>query len=239
MSFNDIGAENDALLEAVLAVETDVTKSKLFFLDAPAGYGKTFVENAIINKVRGLGKIVLAVASSGIASLLLPHGTTAHSQFKIPINLTETSTCAISAQSDLAELLRKAHMICWDEAPMHNKLGYEAVRKTMEEISGLDEFGGKVVLFSGDFRQTLPVIPKGSREKIVASCLSRCSFWSRIQKFRFTENMRLLDTNLNEEEIEKRNKYSQWLLDIGNGILKDVVIPHEYLPYQRKCVKLD
>ncbi|GKB15919.1 DNA helicase [Tanacetum coccineum] len=35
-------------------------------------------------------KIILAVASSGIASLLLPAGQTAHSRFKIPLDLTDT-----------------------------------------------------------------------------------------------------------------------------------------------------
>ena len=113
----------NSVLDAV-SLEKENPSSKLFFLDAPAGHGKTFVENALIHKVRSLGKIVLAVASSGIASLLLPHGTTAHSQFKIPIKLFATSTCNISAQSDLARLLIQADMICWDEAPMHPKLGY-------------------------------------------------------------------------------------------------------------------
>ena len=61
----------DSVLEA-LAFTSNDTRSKIFFLDAPGGYGKTFVENALITKVRSLGKIVLAVASSGIASLLLP-----------------------------------------------------------------------------------------------------------------------------------------------------------------------
>ena len=32
-------------------------------------------------------------------------------------------------------------------------------------------FGGKVVVFEGDFRQILPVVIKGGREDIVGSCL--------------------------------------------------------------------
>ena len=96
---------------AAIGLEKENPTPKLFFLDAPAGNGKTFVENALIHKARSIGKIVLAVASSGIASLLLPHGTTAHSQFKIPIKLLDTSTCSVSAQSDLALLLKQADMI--------------------------------------------------------------------------------------------------------------------------------
>jgi len=51
------------------------------------------------------GKIILLVASSGIAALLLPLGKTAHSMFKIPINATDTSYCLFSKHSKLAELI--------------------------------------------------------------------------------------------------------------------------------------
>jgi hypothetical protein len=56
---------------------------KLFFLNGPAGTGKTFLYNTITHCLRGQGKIVLCVASSGIASQLLLEGRTAHCQFKI------------------------------------------------------------------------------------------------------------------------------------------------------------
>lgn len=47
---------------------------------------------AITTKLRSEGKIVLAVASCGIAALLLQGGRTAHSRFHIPLILTEEST---------------------------------------------------------------------------------------------------------------------------------------------------
>ena len=59
----------------------------LFFVDGPGGTGKTFVENLLLNWVRGNSKIALAVASSGIASTLLHHGRTSHSRFRIPIDI--------------------------------------------------------------------------------------------------------------------------------------------------------
>ncbi len=54
---------------------------------------------------------MLAVASSGIASLLLPSGRTAHSRFKIPIDLHDESTCNITQQMKVAELVRKTDLI--------------------------------------------------------------------------------------------------------------------------------
>jgi ATP-dependent DNA helicase PIF1 len=75
----------------------------LFFIDGPGGTGKTFVENLLLAYVRSKRQIALAVASSGIASLLLDGGRTAHSRFKIPIELHSHSQCSISAQSHLAQ----------------------------------------------------------------------------------------------------------------------------------------
>jgi len=65
---------------------------------------------------RSKGLIVLSVTSSGIAALLLPMGNTAHSMFKIPIDANETSICLISKQSKLAQLIREASIVIWDEA---------------------------------------------------------------------------------------------------------------------------
>ncbi|GBP67241.1 hypothetical protein EVAR_45075_1 [Eumeta japonica] len=63
-------------------------EGKIFFLDAPGGTGKTFITNLILAKVRSLGKLALAVASSGIAATLLAGGRTAHSTFKLPLTVS-------------------------------------------------------------------------------------------------------------------------------------------------------
>ncbi|XP_062519604.1 uncharacterized protein LOC134194679 [Corticium candelabrum] len=70
----------------------------IIFLDAPGGTGKTFLLNLLLAKVRQQKKIAIAVASSGIAATLLTGGRTAHSAFKLPLNLshTETPTCNIA-----------------------------------------------------------------------------------------------------------------------------------------------
>ncbi|XP_021990657.1 uncharacterized protein LOC110887059 [Helianthus annuus] len=114
------------------------------------------------------GDIVLNVASSGIASLLLPGGRTAPSRFHIPLNLTETSMCFIKPDDDVADLLKKTKLIIWDEAPMNHKHAFEALDRTMKDIFKCEmTFGGKVMVFGGDFRQILPVVPNGSRRYIV------------------------------------------------------------------------
>ena len=70
-------------------------------MDGPGGTGKTFVYKLLLAHVRSTQsalppdqqRIALATASSGLAATLLPGGTTAHSRFKIPIQIDKDSTC--------------------------------------------------------------------------------------------------------------------------------------------------
>ena len=93
------------------------------FIDAPGGTGKTYLINIALAKLRSEWKVALAVASTGIAAQLLANGRTAHSTFKIPLNLhtNETPTCSIKANSATAGLLRDCNAIFWDEATMIDK----------------------------------------------------------------------------------------------------------------------
>lgn len=75
-------------------------QSDIFFVDGPGGTGKSFLFNSLLNKIRSEGKIAIAVASSGIAATLLENGRTAHSRFKISLEVFENSSCNISIQSD-------------------------------------------------------------------------------------------------------------------------------------------
>ncbi len=61
---------------------------------------------------------MLIVASSGITSLILLGGRTAHSRFKIPINLHDESTYNITQQMKVTELVHKVDLIIWNEALM-------------------------------------------------------------------------------------------------------------------------
>ncbi|GES85174.1 transcriptional factor B3 [Rhizophagus clarus] len=86
-----------AIYDAVLQAIADA--NGCFFVDGPGGTGKTFLYNTLLATVSSSGEIAVAVASSGIAALLMKGGRTAHSQFKIPLKLNESSTCSISRNS--------------------------------------------------------------------------------------------------------------------------------------------
>jgi len=182
-------AAYDAVINAYAAHH-----AKVIFIDGPGGKGKTYIENLILNVVRSRGDITLTVASSGIAALLLSGGRTTHSYLKIPIALDRTSFCYIRKQDDLAALIRQTKLILWDEAPMTNKFAFEAVDRTLCDLTYKNEpFGSIVFIMSGDFCQVLPVIPRGSHADIVSASIKNSYLWESVEVFRLSENMRADD----------------------------------------------
>ncbi|XP_023916072.1 uncharacterized protein LOC112027653 [Quercus suber] len=186
-------------------------KGGFFFVYGHGGIGKTYLWKTIICRLRLEGKIVIAIASSRIAALLLPGRRTAHSRFQIPINVTNSSTCGIKQGSQIAELMTKASLIVWDEAPMAHRNCFEAVDRSLRDIlhfsnsnSGETPFGGKTIILGGDF-----------------SC----------KVFILTINMRLTQ---NPSDIAAR-EFAEWILKIGDGELGNsegeelIEIPHDLL----------
>ncbi|GBM71541.1 hypothetical protein AVEN_219403-1, partial [Araneus ventricosus] len=158
----------DIILKAIYDNKEDT--SRLFFLDGPAGTGKTFLYNTLLHTTRGKGHHVTTVASTGIAATLLNGGRTAHSVFKIPIVLNATSTCNVKPNTQEAKLICDTKLIIWDEAPMTHVHAFIAVDRLLQDLANCSlPFGGKVILLGGDFRQVLPVVLKGSRSLSVAS----------------------------------------------------------------------
>jgi ATP-dependent DNA helicase PIF1 len=187
----------------------------MFFLDGPGGSGKTYLYNILLAKVRSQGKIALAVASSGIAAMLLAGGRTAHSRFKISLD-QNNCFCNIKKTSQLARLLKKVSLLVWDEAPNAHKCSIEAVDRIFQDLNDNElPFGGVVVVFGGDFRQILPVVPKANRAATVKASLKRSYLWPFIKTLLLSVNMRL--------QGERATSYTNLIMDIGNGILTGLV----------------
>nr|GEW05745.1 DNA helicase [Tanacetum cinerariifolium] len=132
-----------------LIIDANLKKQQeLIFVYGHGGTGKTFLWKTIISTLRSEEKIVLVVASSGIASLLLPSGRTAHSRFKLTLELTEESLFRIIKNRHLGKLLANRSLIIWDEAPINDRRCFEALDRSLRDI--LTEphslFGGKLVL---------------------------------------------------------------------------------------------
>jgi hypothetical protein len=203
-------------------------KGKIIFLHSAGGCGKTFVCNTIAVAVRAQGKIALCAASSGIAALLLEGGWTAYSTFRTSIEIHEASGCKIPRGSKVHQLLEQTSLCIWDEIPMQHKYAPDAVDRTIRDLLHKNNkaFGGITMLFGGDFRQTLPIIQRGSRKQIIAASIRQSRLWQQITVHHLHQNMRL---NTTPENIT----HAAWLLDIGAGRTVDkgetIEIPQQML----------
>jgi ATP-dependent DNA helicase PIF1 len=72
-------------------------------------------------------------------------------------------------------------------------------------------FGGKVVILLGDFRQTSPVIPNGSRQDIINASIRTSPLWPSFTVYRLTQPIR----NASDPA------FSAFVEAIGEGILND------------------
>ncbi|KAH9556577.1 hypothetical protein CY35_07G036900, partial [Sphagnum magellanicum] len=152
-------------------------EGKLFFVYGSGGTGKTFVWTTLLSRLQGQSKIVLT-----------------------------KSTCNITQQMKVAELVRKADMIIWDEALMMHRRTFEAVDRTLRDLMQLNDahatrkiFGGKTVVVGGDFQQILPIVPK------------------HVIILRLHINMRVMATN-----SEEQREFVEWVLNVGDGSLPTI-----------------
>ncbi|CAN6679398.1 unnamed protein product [Malus baccata var. baccata] len=193
----------------------------IFFVDGPEGTGKTYLYRALLATLRSKGHIILATTTSGIAATILPGGRTAHSRFKIPLSPDASSTCSISIKLDLVELIRKTSTVVWDEAPMAHRFAFETLDRTFKDIIGIDlPFGGKVMIFGGDFRQVLPIVPKGTRFELMQASMINASFLGHVKIIRLRHNMR----SINDQD------FSEILLHVGNGEQETMIEDMMQLP---------
>ncbi|GJT55148.1 DNA helicase [Tanacetum coccineum] len=169
-------------------------RQELIFVYGHEGTRKKFLWKTIINTLRSQGKIVLAVTSSSIASLLLPSGLTTHSKFKLPLELTDESMCKIT---------RNTHA------------GLLTLKDTLDSPEKL--FGGKRIVLGGDFRQT-PLVKKGAtKPEIITSSIAESYLWKHFKVCILKEKIRLLQPGNSEAEQDLARSFASWLLDISDG----------------------
>ena len=139
----------------------------------------------------------------------------AHSFFGIPILVLNTSTCNVKLYTKLGKLLNESKLIIWDEAFMTHTYNILAVSRMLKDITNNDNyFGGKIVIFCGNPRQTLHGITKASRSVVVNASLIKCPLiWDSAVKLNLSINMRVIRNGNNPQSIQ----FAKFLLYFGEN----------------------
>lgn len=115
----------------------------------------------------------------------------------------------------MAKVLQQCKIIIWDECTMAHKRSMEALDRSLKDLRGNDQlFGGALILLSGDFRQTLPVIPRSTIADELNACLKSSFFWRHVKTLKLNINVRV---QLQNDPLAAL--FSNQLLDIGNDKL--------------------
>ena len=192
----------------------DANDCNVFILLAPAGCGKTFVINSMLQTAHEHGMRVVPCATSALAASLMGHCRTAHTTFKIPMNLDDSTV--IRMNSKHKDFLRSIDAFIWDEVSMAHKWAVDAVDRLLRDLHHNDRpFGGVSMLFVGDFRQLLPVhkfAPDPS-----SYCIKSCNWYASAVTLTLHANIRASDPD-----------WASFVLNIGNGHTP-VTFPNENL----------
>jgi hypothetical protein len=130
----------------------------------------------------------IVVAAIGLAAQLLTGGQTAHKSFGIPSRLDEHSYCHVESSTKTDIINSSA--VFWDECSMVHMDVANCVNRSLQDWMGNTAlFGGKVVIFMGDFQQLLPVVRKGSGDSATIMAVA-ANWWNQVQCLQFTRNFR-------------------------------------------------
>eukprot|EP00918_Siedleckia_nematoides_P055805 GHVU01121782.1.p1 GENE.GHVU01121782.1~~GHVU01121782.1.p1 ORF type:complete len:996 (+),score=129.29 GHVU01121782.1:2365-5352(+) len=194
--------------------------SKCMCILAGAGTGKTKLLNHLLDMNRAEGRVAIAVSCTGITARQLDGGTTFHSRFRCPLDISDGVTLPIGAGTQLAQLLQRAWIIVWDEISMAHKNMMTALDKALRDICRETRlhphptpFAGKLVVIAGDFRQILP-IDKWDKSMGADVVVKKCDTWGEFRQRRLRTNMRL------QLATAEDRAYREWVDALGNGDLQ-------------------
>ncbi len=202
--------QHEAMADVLQAVDDTASTTRLFSVLSSAGTGKSWFVNGVTWHLRAQSRIVLNVAASALAATVLTGGRTAHSTFRIPIPASNNSLCGVKAGE--RQLIREAAIIFYDEISMVSVDVANTLDRSLREImKNSKPFGGKVIVFLGDFKQLLPVMPGVKGDVTV----KECEWWQLCRPIKFTVNWRAA---FNPE-------FSEFLHQVGMGIIESVDVP--------------
>jgi hypothetical protein len=179
---------------------------------ARAGTGKSAWVHSMVNQLRARHQSSICVAASALAATALPHGRTAHAAFNIPVPCHE-DTYLIWSDAD-KKRIRRASIIFWDEISMVSIHLSNALNRSLQRLMKNEAyFGGKCIVFLGDFRQLAPVESTGCTASRLS--VTQADWFDLSVKIEFTFNFR----------ASRDMAYAALLESIGDGIINEIEVP--------------
>jgi DNA replication protein DnaC len=139
-----------------------ITKKKQsIFITGPAGVGKTHLLKAIYNTLKAGGEKIVLTSTTGINALNLG-GITVHKlmgmQTRTDLNYIRFMKSSFLFKG-IAQRMTKIDYIIIDEVSMLRADQLELINAILKDATKTDKpFGGKVMIFTGDFYQIPPVV---------------------------------------------------------------------------------
>lgn len=243
-SYGTLNAGQAAAFQRITSALDGTGRRRLFFLQGAAGTGKsprmrcthtnhsvsgkTFLYNALIAWCEAQQRTVLPCAATGIAATLLNGGATLHSTFSIPIYIggrEEAKSCKNE------EIVRTADLIIVDEISMLSCKVFDYLNKLLKNLSENPEkpFGGRCLVFGGDFHQLSPIT--GSRKRsaqIDVSIRNHPLFSNKFKVLTLTENMRV---------DQGEREFAEFLRELGRGATTAKPSIFRFVSSRRKLVR--
>uniref|UniRef100_A0A914H8H6 ATP-dependent DNA helicase n=1 Tax=Globodera rostochiensis TaxID=31243 RepID=A0A914H8H6_GLORO len=234
----------DAVCASVLRRRHEMLEppQQLFMLTGDGGTGKTFVYNALIARLKSkMACRLSATASTGIAAELLFEGATLHSKLRIPINMDDDTMPMLDYESDPAKLLRALELLIIDEISIADKNVIIYVDKLLRSIDVPNHdkhFGGKIVVFGGDWKQLLPV---AERSGAVGLDNVNMAYWMSVKTTAWFTNalINIHRLTVNMRVAGNQADYKRTLKIWGTGVtVRTAATDDRRRPYVQLCPSL-
>uniref|UniRef100_A0A183CCM3 ATP-dependent DNA helicase n=1 Tax=Globodera pallida TaxID=36090 RepID=A0A183CCM3_GLOPA len=215
---------------------------QLFMLTGDGGTGKTFTYNALIARLKSkMSCRLLATASTGIAAELLFEGATLHSKLRVPIDIDDDTMPMLDYESDPSKVLRALELLIIDEISIADKNVINYVDKLLRSIDVANQekhFGGKIVVFGGDWKQLLPVAESSGA---VGLDNVNKSYWMSVKTTPWFTNglVNIHRLKVNMRVTGNQEDYRRTLKTWGTGVnVRTAATDDRRRPYVQLCPSL-
>lgn len=173
--------------------------------------------------LRNKNKKILIAGTTGIAASQYSGGSTLHSLFSLGIDQNDKNNIfksKIGLKSFKGKMIIDSDLIIIDEVSMlTTQIAYKVdftLRYLMsgddifENLKNIQPFGGKNILFVGDFLQLPPVLPNNS-SSVSQKLITQCSWWKSVKTYGISKQMR-----------SSNKKWDDLLIKISNNDVNDL-----------------